>query len=179
MPNFDEIPDDISVAEVAEYANNDPDTSGIDFDGTPEDVMGFLVDLYLEHKVEGDPSWGELADAQGWAEQQIDATNNACRNPGCINNESQNDLRHSTSECPFAFSSDIYIVAWTGGYEAPSYHAFMTENEAMRQAEEWWADADQDADSLDVLRINPNDMTITRVEAHRWASRPGDTEGSM
>jgi len=177
MPNFDEIPDDISVAEVAEYAtNNDLDSSGIDFDGTPEDVMGFLVDLYMEHKVEGDPSWGELADAQGWAEQQIAnhidevayATNNACRNP-------------------------IYIVAWTGGYEAPSYHAFMTENEAMRQAEEWWADADQDADSLDVLRINPNDMTITRVEAHRWASRevvvsspevsesayPGDTEGSM
>jgi len=57
----------------------------------------------------------------------------------------------------------VFIVAWTGGYEAPSYVVFATEEEAIKQAKEWWADADEDADSIDILRLNPTDLTIERI----------------
>lgn len=59
-----------------------------------------------------------------------------------------------------------YIIAWTGGYEAPSYGYKSTMREAMGLAEEW-ASQLQDGDTIDVLEVDTDAGTVTRVEAER------------
>lgn len=58
-----------------------------------------------------------------------------------------------------------YILAWTGGYEPPSYKAVATEEEAWALANEWASEMDE-GDTIDVLRIDVNDpLYIERLEA--------------
>lgn len=61
----------------------------------------------------------------------------------------------------------IYIVVWSGGYEAPSYAAHNSEKEAFKQAKEWWNDADAEVDSVDVLAIDIKTLQVKRLEQHR------------
>lgn len=58
----------------------------------------------------------------------------------------------------------IYIVVWSGGYEAPSYAAHRTEKEAWKQANDWWKDADEDSDSIDVIALNTESLSLKRLE---------------
>lgn len=64
---------------------------------------------------------------------------------------------------------DVFMVAWHGGYEAPSYVAHYTEDAAWQQADEWWADADEESDQIDVLKVSPHPqgLTVTRLERRR------------
>lgn len=45
-----------------------------------------------------------------------------------------------------------FLVAFTGGYEPPSYQAFTDEDEAWGKAEEWASDM-AEGDTIDVLKI--------------------------
>lgn len=58
---------------------------------------------------------------------------------------------------------EIFIVAWTGGYEAPSYEAKSNEADAWNLANEYVEDL-EDGDTLDVLRVNLRNFTIERLE---------------
>lgn len=77
---------------------------------------------------------------------------------------------------PFGFTlrkgriadKSTYLVIWSGGYESPSYKAHASREEAIKTAEDWWADADEDSDWIDVLEIKP-DMTVDRLEVHNSA----------
>ncbi len=60
----------------------------------------------------------------------------------------------------------IYIVVWSGGVEAPSYAAHNTEKEAWKRANNWWKDADEDNDSVDVLSVDTKTLVIKRLERH-------------
>ncbi len=57
----------------------------------------------------------------------------------------------------------IFIVVWSGGLEAPSYSQRPTREEAFDLAAEWWSDADEDSDWIDVLEVK-DDGTIERLE---------------
>ena len=59
--------------------------------------------------------------------------------------------------------SRFFIVAATGGDEAPSYDIFTSKDEAIAQAREWFADGGE-SDTVDVLEVDPKAGTITRVE---------------
>lgn len=56
-----------------------------------------------------------------------------------------------------------FMVAWSGGYEAPSYQVFNTEQEAWDKAKEYAKDM-QDGDTIDVLRIDMAQKTVVRLE---------------
>lgn len=61
----------------------------------------------------------------------------------------------------------MYLVAWTGGYEAPSYFASPFREVAIAKAVEWAADADfENGDSMDILRITDtiDGMIVERLE---------------
>lgn len=60
--------------------------------------------------------------------------------------------------------TELFVIAWTGGYEATSYTVKTTAADAWAQAKEWWADADPEVDSIDVLRINLTTLTMERLE---------------
>ncbi len=62
----------------------------------------------------------------------------------------------------------VFLVIWSGGYESPSYKALPSREEAMKLAEDWWADANEDSDWIDVLEIK-EDMTVDRLEVHNSA----------
>ena len=65
----------------------------------------------------------------------------------------------------------IYIVAWSGGYDAPSYAVKLNAEEAMTQGKEWMKDA-EDGDWVDVLEVDPKAGTVKRLEKEPW-SEPG------
>lgn len=46
----------------------------------------------------------------------------------------------------------IYVIAWTGGYEAAQYAAKATETEAKAQAAEWAKDM-ADNDTIEILKV--------------------------
>lgn len=48
----------------------------------------------------------------------------------------------------------VYIVAWSGGLEAPSYEVKGTEGAALKLARDWTKDAREGVDSLDILRMD-------------------------
>ena len=58
-----------------------------------------------------------------------------------------------------------YIVAWTGGYDAPQYAYRDTRTEAFNLAAEYLRDFDPACDTIDVLAIDTNAQTIERIEA--------------
>lgn len=57
-----------------------------------------------------------------------------------------------------------YIVAWTGGYEAPDYQFRATRDEAFALAAEWLRDLDE-GDSIDVLAVDTTAGTVTRIDS--------------
>jgi len=58
--------------------------------------------------------------------------------------------------------TDTYIVAFTGGYEAPSFKSFDDEAKALAQAEKWAEDF-KDGDVIDVLHLeSPGFIRIIR-----------------
>lgn len=61
-------------------------------------------------------------------------------------------------------SNDIFIVVWSGGYEAPSYVVKRTEAEAWAQAKEWLAEADEEGDWIDVLHLDLTTLILRRLE---------------
>jgi hypothetical protein len=58
--------------------------------------------------------------------------------------------------------NEFFLVVWSGGYEAPSYVLKDSELEAWGQAEEWTQDM-QDGDTVDVLRVDTVNKTVTRL----------------
>lgn len=64
--------------------------------------------------------------------------------------------------------TELFVIAWTGGYEATSYTVKLTEQSAWEQARIWWEDADKEEDSIDVLRIDLNTLTMERLEDPEW-----------
>ena len=60
--------------------------------------------------------------------------------------------------------STHYIVAWTGGYEAPTYEYRNTRTEAFNLAAEWLGEMDE-RDTIDVLAIDTDAETVTRIDA--------------
>lgn len=59
--------------------------------------------------------------------------------------------------------TELFIIAWTGGYEATSYTVKSTAAEAWTQAELWWDDADQEGDTMDILRLDLTTLTLERL----------------
>jgi hypothetical protein len=57
---------------------------------------------------------------------------------------------------------EVFVIAFTGGYEAPSYEVKATVEEALSVAETWAEDL-EDGDTIDVLRINVKNFTLSRV----------------
>lgn len=57
----------------------------------------------------------------------------------------------------------IYLVVWSGGYEAPQYSAYTEAEKAMAVALEWAEDMEEGVDTIDVLRIDQN-LAVERVE---------------
>lgn len=63
-----------------------------------------------------------------------------------------------------AMNREIFVIAWTGGYEPPSYAVKFSLKEASEQAREWAADIKPDSgDTVDVLRIDPETGGIERL----------------
>ncbi len=60
-------------------------------------------------------------------------------------------------------SDMIYLAAWSGGYEAPSYEMFYSAEAAFTKAEEWQKDM-SGSDWIDVLELDPTTKTIKRLE---------------
>lgn len=59
----------------------------------------------------------------------------------------------------------MYLVVWSGGYEAPNYVLFRSLIEAKLQADRWRLDMDEnEGDYIDVLELNITKNTIERVE---------------
>lgn len=58
---------------------------------------------------------------------------------------------------------EVFIVVWSGGYEAPTYIARPTKEEAIVIGRDWTKDM-EDGDTVDILRINLTNMTLERVE---------------
>ena len=65
-------------------------------------------------------------------------------------------------------SAVIYIVVWSGGYEAPSYAAHNSEKEAFKRAIDWQKDADDDSDWIDVLSVDTKTLQVKRLERKAW-----------
>jgi hypothetical protein len=58
----------------------------------------------------------------------------------------------------------LYVISWSGGYESPSYAVKRSEFEAWKLALEWSNDMDEGIDTVDVLVIDTNELTIERLE---------------
>lgn len=59
----------------------------------------------------------------------------------------------------------LFMVVWSGGYEAPSYALKPTKKEAFALAETWAEDADlENGDWIDVLRLTDLDTQMPTVE---------------
>lgn len=59
-----------------------------------------------------------------------------------------------------------YLVAWSGGYEPPIYQVFFSEEEAMKQAKDWWdMSTHEEGDWIDVLEIDVIANTVARIES--------------
>ena len=61
-------------------------------------------------------------------------------------------------------SQSVYVVSWTGGYEAPCYVAFWDEAQAWERAHKWARDMKESEDTIDVLRIRLMPLSIERLE---------------
>jgi hypothetical protein len=60
---------------------------------------------------------------------------------------------------------EVYLVLWSGGYEAPQYEVKATEEEAWALARSWLAECREDESNwIDVLRLDPVSMNIDRLE---------------
>jgi len=58
---------------------------------------------------------------------------------------------------------DLYMVVWSGGYEAPQYQVLDTDIAAWALAQSWADDMDDESDWIDVLRINGSDLSVERL----------------
>lgn len=58
----------------------------------------------------------------------------------------------------------IYVIAWSGGYEAPSYKVANSLPAALKTADKWAEDMEE-SDYIDVLRITPDTLKIDRWDA--------------
>lgn len=58
----------------------------------------------------------------------------------------------------------LWVIVWTGGYEAPSYSVKSNKTEAFELAQKWAMDAKEGEDTIDVLEINSETCEIRRVE---------------
>lgn len=62
--------------------------------------------------------------------------------------------------------TEVFMVVWSGGYEAPDYVVTKTEDDAWNLAAQWVLDADDDeGDVVDVLKIDLVNFNVTRLEA--------------
>lgn len=80
--------------------------------------------------------------------------------------------QHGLQPAAWDYGHDLYIVSWTKGgrslafstsrcgYGGADYTAFRERSKAFRQAKDWWEDADQDSDQVDVLRIDLATLSI-------------------
>jgi hypothetical protein len=63
-------------------------------------------------------------------------------------------------------TESLFVVAWMGGYDAPSYAAFRTRAEAIHQASVWWLTADKDEDQIDILSLNTTTLAMERIAGY-------------
>lgn len=59
-------------------------------------------------------------------------------------------------------NEELFIVAWTGGYELPQYATERTLEDAVKRAQDWDEGADE-GDFIDILRVDVAKSTIERV----------------
>lgn len=57
----------------------------------------------------------------------------------------------------------LYIVAWTGGAEIPSYQASRTESEAFDIAARWMLDVEEGFETVDVLELDTDTLRMARL----------------
>lgn len=62
--------------------------------------------------------------------------------------------------------TDIYIIAWTGGYEPAAYFTSTDRKEAIDKAVEWAKDADFEQDTIDILRLTDtiDGLVVERIQ---------------
>lgn len=58
---------------------------------------------------------------------------------------------------------DVFVVAWSGGYDPPQYEVRTTDVQAWALAHSWAGDMDEGEDIIDVLRIDLDAMTVERL----------------
>jgi len=59
----------------------------------------------------------------------------------------------------------LYLVSWTGGYEAPQFDIRADLDEALALAAEWRDDANPETNTIDVYAIDSKAATIKEVSA--------------
>lgn len=71
-----------------------------------------------------------------------------------------------------------YIVAWTGGYEMPSFCAFRDRGDAVACARDWYSQSESNVgDIVQILTLSVSAATILKVEyAPDWDSNVWITE---
>lgn len=69
---------------------------------------------------------------------------------------------------------DVFLVVWSGGYDAPQYALRGADVEAWALAQTWGEDMREGEDTVDVLRIDLATMTVERLGSHEsdpWRAR--------
>lgn len=62
---------------------------------------------------------------------------------------------------------DVFLVVWSGGYDAPQYELRGADVEAWALARTWREGMRQGEDTIDVLRIDLDAMTVERLDSHQ------------
>lgn len=86
-----------------------------------------------------------------------------CAHAGVLRDFDPDPSEPAAPAHPAPAGGEIFVVAWTGGYEAPSYVVKLTEEQAWDQAGAWLADAHEDGDTIDVLRVDLATAEVTRL----------------
>lgn len=60
--------------------------------------------------------------------------------------------------------SSTFIVAWTGGYEMPTYFATPDQDEAEAKFAEWLADRKDESDTIQILEVSEDGRTIEALK---------------
>ena len=58
--------------------------------------------------------------------------------------------------------TEVFIIVWSGGYDPPQYEVRPNRTEAFALAKSWAEDMEEGVDTVDVLRLDLDSMTIER-----------------
>ena len=75
-------------------------------------------------------------------------------------------------------SLTLYMVAWTGGLEEPSFQSFATREAAEETLQSWSAESGATGDRVSLIEQSvAADGTITTVIADEFSADTGEDEG--